>query len=81
MQAIGDTLEREEQRCRELIDIEQERFRLKWPLLTICLLLKFQKKVKGTDPTIELGQLYSELAEIDPLRKGFYKDAIHLDGL
>lgn len=81
MQVIEDTLQREEERCRELIEIEPERFRLKWPLLTLCLLLKFQRQVKDFDPMPELRSLYSELADIDPLRKGFYQDAIDLAGL
>lgn len=73
-------MRREEERCRELIDIEPERSRLKWPLLTLCLLLKMQRSVKqGSNPEEELKKLYAELADIDPLRQGFYKDAINLD--
>ena len=81
LQGLEDTLRREEARCRELIDIEPERSRLKWPLLTLCLLLKMQRSVKGSDPEEELKALYSELAEIDPLRKGFYRDALQLETL
>lgn len=81
MQVLKETLLREEQRCRELIDIEPERSRLKWPFLTLCLLLKLQRAVKDFDPTQELEALYSELAEIDPLRKGFYRDALKLEAL
>ena len=41
-----------------------------------------QRAVKeGFNPTAELQALYSELAEIDPLRRGFYQDALHLDML
>lgn len=82
LQSLGAVLRREEEKCRELIDIEPERSRLKWPLLTLCLLLKMQRSIKqGFDPTKELEAVYSELAEIDPLRKGFYRDALHLDRL
>ena len=82
LQSLEDTLRREEGRCRELIDIEPERSRLKWPLLTLCLLLKMQRSInKSFDPEEELKALYFELAEIDPLRRGFYRDAIRLDML
>lgn len=82
MQSLEAVLQREEERCRELIDIEPERSRLKWPLLTLCLLLKMQRSIKREfNPTKELQAIYSELAEIDPLRKGFYRDALHLDTL
>ena len=41
-----------------------------------------QRAVKeGFNPEEELKTLYSELADIDPLRRGFYKDAIKLDML
>ena len=82
MQSVAEVLRREEESCRELIDIETDRFRLKWPLLTLCLLLKLQRKL-GV-PTLnegELGSLYEQLVEVDPLRKGFYQEAASLDSV
>ena len=78
VQSLQDILQREEQRCRELVEVEPERSRLKWPLLTLCLLLKLQQSLTDTDATEELQKLYAELAEIDPLRRGFYRDAPNL---
>jgi hypothetical protein len=73
---------REEESCRELIGIETDTFRLKWPLSTLCLLLKLQRKI-GVPPSdaTELDKLYRQLIEIDPLRRGFYSDAASLDSV
>jgi len=80
VQSVAGLLRREEESCRELIGIETDRYRLKWPLLTLSLLLKLQRKlgVPAADEG-ELAGLYEQLIEIDPLRKGFYSEAAGLD--
>ena len=76
-QEIAGVLKREAGRCRELLEIEPERTRCKWPLLTLAHILGLQHSAKaGNEETVaERQEICAELAQIDPLRKGFYADA------
>ncbi len=85
-QVYSSTLQDQAQVCRELLEMEQElalqdgaqdRSGEKWPRLTLARLLDMQHELdpECKDHSEEAQQLYTDLIEIDPLRKGFYLDA------
>ena len=86
LQVYSSTLQEQAQVCRELLEMEQElasqdgtqdRSGEKWPRLTLARLLDMQHELdpECKDHSEEAQQLYTDLIEIDPLRKGFYADA------
>eukprot|EP00210_Caulerpa_lentillifera_P003058 g2920.t1 len=46
----------------------------KWILLTYALVLELETKVKGTEKSQSILELYNKLITVDPMRKGFYED-------
>ena len=79
VQVFADVLKREEARCRELLEVEPDRSKCKWPLLTLAHILGLQRSIcLQLDDRAEEESLYAELADIDPMRRGYYRDAAHL---
>lgn len=81
-----DMLNQEIRRCEALLESESDRSKCKWPLLTLARLLELRCKLTsqqtgagleggGTDQQV-IKKLYEELMEIDPMRKGYYTDAV-----
>lgn len=83
--ALIHTLTTQAAMCKELLEIEPD---AKWPLLTytrLCqLLTELDKHTTGnrgssskenTGADFDAVEAYRKLEEMDPLRKGFYKDA------
>jgi geranylgeranyl transferase type-2 subunit alpha len=64
--------------CRDLLEMEPG---AKWPLLTLTRLQELQAQVGGggggggAAAAAEVQAAYEELAAVDPMRAGFYKDA------
>lgn len=76
VQVLG-VLQREASRCEELLEVEIDRRRCKWPLLTLAHVLELQLQLGENAAARERrGQLLTELAALDPLRRGFYTDAM-----
>lgn len=77
MQELADLLAGEVDMCRQLLDIEPDRTRCKWPLLTLARLQELQQQM-GEPHTSkeETAAVYRELIEVDPLRKGYYEDVL-----
>lgn len=76
-QELADLLAGEVDMCRQLLDIEPDRTRCKWPLLTLARLQELQQQM-GEPHTSkeETAAVYRELIEVDPLRKGYYEDVL-----
>jgi geranylgeranyl transferase type-2 subunit alpha len=82
--ALINTLTTQAEMCKELLEIETD---AKWPLLTytrLCQLLAELDIVTSddggsddgsSDVKVNAAEAYKTLEEMDPLRKGFYKDA------
>ncbi|KAK9917835.1 hypothetical protein WJX75_008732 [Coccomyxa subellipsoidea] len=81
--AIRDVLSKEIVRCEVLLESEPDRSKCKWPLLTIARLLEL-RSLLDKDGGVQQGEadqqqirgLYTDLMELDPMRKGYYKDAL-----
>lgn len=57
----------------------QDRSGQKWPLLTLARLRELQHQLSGPDSKdakAEAQHIYQILLEIDPMRKGYYTDAM-----
>ena len=70
--------QREEGACRELLEVEPDRSKCKWPLLTLARILDLQLALGAVDRARvreESHELYAQLEQIDPLRRGYYRDA------
>ncbi|UPR02772.1 protein prenylyltransferase [Chloropicon primus] len=78
---VGERLEQEVETCNEILEIEPES---KWPLLTLARLLEAQAARAGGEGSEssaaglhnKMRQLYRKLEGIDPMRRGYYLDAI-----
>ena len=65
---------------QELLEVEPD---AKWPLLTLTRLRELRLLVEGQGqaapaaaaPAAEVAEGYRRLAELDPLRAGYYRDA------
>ncbi len=78
---MGELLEKEAGKCDELLGVEPDRSKCKWALLTKARLRELQLELASDAPSEsgwrdEIRQLYGELTEIDPLRKGYYQDCL-----
>ncbi len=74
-------LEGEVQQCDTLLEVEPDRGKGKWPLLTKARLRELQAQLQAGGPFAEswleeARGLYRELIEIDPLRRGYYEDCL-----
>ncbi|KAL4540729.1 hypothetical protein Ndes2526B_g07564 [Nannochloris sp. 'desiccata'] len=79
--ALINTLTTQAAMCKELLEIEPD---AKWPLLTHTRLCQLLAELGTADADADAGgdnldfdavEAYKKLEEMDPLRKGFYKDA------
>lgn len=80
-QEVGELLQKEVGKCDELLSVEPDRSKCKWALLTKARLRELQLELANNDPSDagwrdEIRQLYRELSEVDPLRKGYYQDCL-----
>ena len=74
-QVLDATLDREARAAEELLRVEPDRGRCKWPLLTLARLRELQAALQGDDSRREQARrIYAELEEVDPLRAGYYRD-------
>ncbi|KAI3437691.1 hypothetical protein D9Q98_000140 [Chlorella vulgaris] len=82
-EALLAVLNREQQTCKEVLDMEPE---AKWALLTLTRLREVQQQVLCESDTAtaaeeasglaaQVVEGYARLKELDPLRSGYYKDA------
>ncbi|CAL8463367.1 g2901 [Coccomyxa elongata] len=78
-----DMLNQEIMRCEALLESETDRSKCKWPILTLARLLELRGSQQtgtgvqegGPDQQL-IRNLYGELMDIDPMRKGYYADAL-----
>lgn len=84
VQAFEAVLKEQAEMCQEILQMEQadtgidDRSGQKWPLLTLARLREVQHQLPNSaDSKCTAAQcIYQTLAEIDPLRKGYYTDAM-----
>ena len=84
MQALEAVIQSQIETCQEVLELEQqvqgqERSGQKWPLLTLARLRELQHQLSGPDSETaqaEAQRMYQILLEIDPMRKGYYMDAM-----
>jgi geranylgeranyl transferase type-2 subunit alpha len=70
--ALINTLTTQAEMCKELLEIEPD---AKWPLLTYTRLRQLLIDLGAVDLESDAEEAYKKLEEMDPLRKGFYRDA------
>ena len=64
--------------CRELLALEPDVTKCKWPLLTLARLYRLQAAATGQAQQLqaESRALYEQLIEADPKRAGYYRDEL-----
>ena len=65
--------------CQELISIEPDASKCKWPLLTLARLYRLQLDLPGSDRQNlegEVRSLFEQLIQVDPKRTGYYRDEL-----
>ena len=71
--------------CKELIELEPDASKRKWPLLTLARLYRLQAAQQGQEESqshiqnplnAEAAALFQQLIEIDPKRAGYYRDEL-----
>lgn len=85
MQALETVLEEQAEMCQEILQMEEQadtgndgKSGQKWPLLTLARLREVQHQLSNSaDRGCPAAQrMYETLIDIDPLRKGYYMDAM-----
>lgn len=86
MQTLGAVIQSQVETCEEVLELEQQvskegqdRSGQKWPLLTLARLREVQHELAGPDSKdaqAEAQQIYHTLLKIDPMRRGYYTDAM-----
>lgn len=86
MQALEAVIQSQVETCQEVLELEQQvstegqgRMGQKWPLLTLARLREVQHQLgrpDSADAQLEAQQIYHTLSTIDPMRKGYYADAM-----
>lgn len=72
-------LESEVDACQDLIGLEADLSKCKWPLLTLARLHRLQLDLPGADrPRLEqeVVTLFEQLIDVDPKRAGYYRDEL-----
>ena len=85
VQTLEAVLKEQAEMCQEILQMEEQagaddddKSGQKWPLLTLARLREVQHQLsKPADSTCpEAQRIYETLIDIDPLRKGYYMDAL-----
>lgn len=86
IQTLGAVIQSQIRICQEVLEMEQQissgqpdRSGQKWPLLTLARLKELQHQLSdldSKDSQAEAQEIYQELLDIDPMRKGYYVDAM-----
>jgi len=71
--SLLEALEGESSMCRELLEEEPDS---KWPLLTLARILELQRQLGIGESLATAHETYKQLAETDPMRAGYYRDAL-----
>lgn len=85
VQTLEAVLEEQAQMCQDILQMEEQaslgvedKSGQKWPLLTLARLREVQHQMtKSADSLCQEAQhVYGTLIDIDPLRRGYYMDAM-----
>ena len=85
VQAFEAVLQEQAEMCQEILQMEEQagagisdKSGQKWPLLTLARLREIQHQLSNSaDSGCPAAQrIYETLVDIDPLRKGYYMDAM-----
>lgn len=74
-------VEKEVGKCDNLLEVEPDRGKCKWALLTKARLRELQVELGGDAASLsawrhDIKELYQELAQVDPMRQGYYQDCL-----
>ncbi|KAK9807311.1 hypothetical protein WJX73_000196 [Symbiochloris irregularis] len=80
-QDLTEIFEQEVDMCNQLLEVEPDRTKCKWPLLTLARLQEMQQQLglrAGSQGSTQqsAADIYRELMVVDPKRKGYYADAL-----
>lgn len=86
LQTLAAVIESQIKTCQEVLQLEQQinhvasdRSGEKWPLLTLARLKEVQQQLAEqttANVSSEVQQIYQTLLELDPMRRGYYLDAM-----
>ena len=65
--------------CQELISLEPDPSKCKWPLLTLARLYRLLLDLPAADKAgleQDIKDLFEQLIEVDPKRAGYYQDEL-----
>ena len=85
VQTLEAVLEEQAQMCQDILQMEEQanlgvedKSGQKWPLLTLARLREVQHQMSKSADSIclEAQRIYETLIDTDPLRRGYYMDAM-----